>query len=213
MCTVIVPEIEEGETIALGAEARTYAGKYLGYDVVVKHRFPKTYRAEQIDTLLRKNRSIQEVRLLVQARMVGVNVPFVLDIDKKEWKISQQRIFGSPLKDSMEDDIARKFKIVGQFMATLHNNNIIHGDLTTSNIIVDKNDDIWFIDFGLGFISAQIEDMAVDVLVLKHTLRSSHFAVWKEAMEAFLEGYRISNNFKSILKRMGKVENRIRYSH
>ncbi len=204
-------DIEYGDTIALGAEARTYYATFLGYDVVVKHRFAKKYRAEAIDNLLRKNRSIQEVRLLHLARKIGVRVPFVLDIDKIAWKIIQERILGVPLKDRM-NNVEVNFNKVGEYMALLHENNIIHGDLTTSNILLDEEDNIWFIDFGLGYISTQIEDKAVDILVLKHTLTSSHNALLDIAFNAFIKGYSINKEHKSIIKRMEKVEERIRYT-
>ncbi|MCY3410038.1 MAG: Kae1-associated serine/threonine protein kinase [Candidatus Heimdallarchaeota archaeon] len=209
--------LQKHETIALGAESEVFSGKYLDYEVIAKHRFRKEYRAEAIDTMLRKNRSIQEVRLLNSAKQIGVRVPYLLDFDKEEWIIVMQKITGKPMREHMHRDeefLREKFHIIGQYMGRLHFNNIVHGDLTTSNVIVDDEENIWFIDFGLGFVSTQIEDKAVDILVLKHTLTSSHHSAMAVSLESFLKGYKEENpEMEKIMKRLKKVEDRIRYSH
>ena len=106
------------------------------------------------------------------------------------------------------------YEKIGEFVGLLHSNSIIHGDLTTSNILLDTKGEIWIIDFGLGYISTQIEDKAVDLLVLKHTLQSSHSSVYDITFDAFLNGYQVKNaKYQEIVKRMRIVENRIRYSH
>ena len=64
--------------------------------------------------------------------------------------------------------------LIGQCIAKLHNGGVIHGDLTTSNILLKKNldeynlsaNDLYFIDFGLSTISNSVEDKAVDLFVL-----------------------------------------------
>ena len=210
-------EIENKQLLTRGAEAEISTGSFLGYDVIIKHRSKKKYREPKIDLLLRKNRTVQEVRLLNQAAKIGVKVPLVLDIDKSEWIIVLHRIFGDVIKDVINSDyeeLENLFIDIGKDMGKLHTHNIIHGDLTTSNLILDNNGDLWFIDFGLGYISTQIEDKAVDLLVLKHTLRSSHFTTYKLTWSSFLKGYnQIYSSHKSVQKRMEIVEDRIRYSH
>lgn len=205
------------DIIAMGAESAVYSGKFLGFDVIAKHRFVKTYREKKIDSMLRKNRSIQEVRLLINAKKLGVNVPYVLDLDKSEWIMIIEKIDGIPMKEFTNKDnqnLEEAYEKIGEFMGLLHNNSIIHGDLTTSNILLDKKGEIWIIDFGLGYISTQIEDKAVDLLVLKHTLQSSHSSVYDITFDAFLKGYQIKNaKYQEIIKRMRIVEERIRYSH
>ena len=210
-------EFVKDDIIAMGAEASVYSGKFFGFDVIAKHRFAKTYREKKIDIMLRKSRSIQEVRLLINAKRIGINVPFVLDLDKKEWIMIIEKIDGKPLKEYSNTDYQGLDKIyakLGEYMGLLHSNSIIHGDLTTSNVLLDKKGEIWIIDFGLGYSSTQIEDKAVDLLVLKHTLQSSHSTVSEDVFKAFLESYeQNSSKYKQIMKRMRGVEERIRYSH
>jgi len=98
----------------------------------------------------------------------------------------------------------------GKKIAKLHNVHIIHGDLTTSNILVQ--DKVYFIDFGLGFVSTKIEDKAVDLHLIKKALESKHYDCAEECFQYILEGYEAeSNEFKEIMNRIEKVEKRGRY--
>ncbi|MDH5401459.1 MAG: KEOPS complex kinase/ATPase Bud32 [Candidatus Heimdallarchaeota archaeon] len=197
--------------ISRGAEAEVLFGQFFNKEVVIKQRIPKAYRIKQIDDLLRKERCIKEVKLLQSARQIGLNVPFVYDIDKENWSIIMEKIDGYPIK-LFEDLNKVDYKIIGNYIANLHNENLIHGDLTTSNILIDKTNTIWFIDFGLGFNSTSIEDKAVDILVLKHILESSHPTIYQKAWKQFLGGYAEHfQNFNSIEKRIEVVEQRVRY--
>ncbi len=199
--------------INMGAEAKVYDSKFLDYKVVIKHRISKKYRQESIDQKLRKDRTIQEVRLLQLAREIGINVPYVLDIDKVNWVIVMDKVAGSSIKHYMKsDNLENYFTELGKIIGKLHSNNIIHGDLTTSNIVLDPNENIWIIDFGLGFISNQIEDKAVDLLVLKHTIESSHHSSYELAYNSLIKGYEFQNaESEKILKRLKIVEARVRY--
>lgn len=201
------------EEIAKGAEAKVSTGKFLEYPVVIKHRFAKTYRNAGIDNKLRKDRTIKEVRLLQSARELGINVPYVLDVKKNEWIIIMDRLFADPIKFRLEDtDFSSYFKKLGKMVATLHNGGIVHGDLTTSNVFVDKTGSVWLIDFGLGYNTKNVEDFAVDNLVLKHILESSHPLIYEEAFKSFIESYEVKSiKGKQILKRMKQVELRVRY--
>ena len=198
--------------IAMGAEARISVGKYLGMSVISKHRFEKKYRSPKIDRTLRKNRTIQETRLLIAAKEAGVNVPFILDVDKKNWVIVMQKIEGESIKYHLDKKtIETFFPSIGEMVAKLHQANIIHGDLTTSNIILAEGK-IYLIDFGLGFISGHIEDQGVDILVLKHILESSHPQFHENAFKSFIEGYeKINLKSDQVFKRMTQVEQRVRY--
>ena len=72
------------------------------------------------------------------------------------------------LKDVIDEDLSFK---VGEKISKLHSADIIHGDITSSNIML-QNDNLVFIDFGLGRYSDLDEDKAVDLLVLKKSLQS-----------------------------------------
>ena len=123
-------------------------------------------------------------------------------------------IKGDLLKDRLDDYNKEKMlkvcKEIGEEVAGLHDKNIIHGDLTTSNMIL-KDDKVYFIDFGLGFFSAKEEDKAVDIRLFKQALESKHYKHFDICFNAFLQGYKKSENSKQVLARLDKVELRGRY--
>jgi len=100
---------------------------------------------------------------------------------------------------------------MGINLALLHNAEIIHGDLTTSNMIISK-ETLYFIDFGLGFQSNKVEDKAVDLHLIKQALEAKHYEISKECFKFILAGYKQeAKNFNQILARLKKVESRGRY--
>ncbi|GAH70572.1 unnamed protein product, partial [marine sediment metagenome] len=119
-------------------------------------------------------------------------------------------------------------KLIGESTAKLHNADIIHGDLTTSNMILKDNKiisheqklkggvgrkrgSLYFIDFGLGFISHKFEDKAVDIHLLKQALEAKHFKNWEILFREVLKGYSKSKDSEIVLERLNKVEKRGRY--
>lgn len=57
----------------------------------------------------------------------------------------------------------------------MHDGQIIHGDLTSSNIMLrSPSNDLVLIDFGLGQMKPTIEDKAVDLYVLERAFISTH---------------------------------------
>jgi len=67
---------------------------------------------------------------------------------------------------------------IGRLIGVLHTNNLIHGDLTTSNVLVEDTNDsslqLCVIDFGLGYVDGAHEDKGVDLYVLERALTSTH---------------------------------------
>lgn len=192
--------------IAQGAEAKIYLEK----DFIIKNRIKKSYRLPQIDLRLRRLRTKSEAKLLSEASRAGVNVPRVLEINQKTGILKIEYIAGSKIRDWLERaDLEQSKNIlenIGKSIKKLHKYGIIHGDLTTSNILLNSNK-VYFIDFGLGQISEKIEDKAVDLHVFKECLKSKHYANWVTHWGAFKKGY--AN--KDIIKYMELVESRARY--
>ena len=184
-------------------------------NLVIKERIPKSYRIKELDDKIRKYRTRREINILEKASKI-IPVP---KLDKasseKEFKVVMDYIDGKKLAeflDSFEDKKRIQVcKIIGNQVALLHNNNIVHGDLTTSNMLL-KDNELYFIDFGLSFIDQKEEHKAVDLHLLKQALESKHYKHYESSFKAVLEGYKeISNNYKAILDRLDKVEGRGRY--
>lgn len=193
-----------------GAEAVLYK---VG-SMLVKERISKGYRRPEIDLVKRKYPTRREDKLLKKCKAVGVNVPEVLMFNEDECKIGIEFIKGDLLKSSLDsyDDNKRKKVCVeiGKQVALMHDRNIIHGDLTTSNMIWNDGK-VYFVDFGLGYISEKIEDKAVDIHLVRQAFESKHFMFYEECFKNFLLGYKKSEKYKETMERLGKVELRGRY--
>ena len=192
--------------IAQGAEAKLYRtdGK------LVKDRIKKSYRIREIDNRLRKFRTKREGKILIKLASIGFASPKFIDSDEKE-KLVMEFIKGKTLRDVIDSkNYAKLMKELGKKIAILHNNDIVHGDLTTSNFIFHK--EIYFIDFGLSFVSDKIEHKAVDLHLLKQALESKHYEFWEKAYKIVLEAYKKEEKQgKDILERLEQVETRGRY--
>jgi Kae1-associated kinase Bud32 len=197
--------------IKRGAEAVLY----LENGQLVKERLKKSYRLPEIDVKLRKLRTRKEGKLLSEARRVGVETPKIFSIDEQGFKINMEFIDGKRLKEFFNDtnDVKRKkvAEDVGKLVGLLHKNGIVHGDLTTSNMIL-KDDKIYFIDFGLGEFSKRVENLATDLSVLKEAFKSTHFKYLDLLWGSFIKGYKQANdNFNKVLDTLNDIEKRGRY--
>ncbi len=193
------------KVIAKGAEAEII----LKEGKIVKKRVKKNYRLKEIDEKLRKKRTRWEARNMGR---VGEGVPKILNVDENKKEIEMEFIDGKKLSENFDNFSGKKQKKiageVGRIVGEIHNKNIIHGDLTTSNMIWKNK--IHLIDFGLSFYSKRIEDKAVDLHLLKQALESKHFQNWRKLFKYIINNYNPENK-KEILKRLEKVEKRGRY--
>jgi TP53 regulating kinase-like protein len=197
--------------IKRGAEAILY----LDNESIVKERIRKNYRLTEIDSKLRENRTRSEAKLLSEARRCGVNTPKIVSVDQENSKILMEYIDGERLKEFLNetnDAIRQKTaEDIGKSVGLLHKHGIVHGDLTTSNMIL-KNDKIYFIDFGLGEFTKRIESLAVDLSVLKEAFKSTHFKHLNLLWNSFIKGYKQTNdNFNKVLETLDDIEKRGRY--
>ncbi len=186
--------------IAQGAESKLYRDG----DKLIKERVKKAYRISALDKRLRKHRNRREAKAMREASKL-IKVPKILEVS--EYKIVMNYIDGDILRDVFSDLSKKDFKhvcrTIGEYIRKLHSRNIIHGDLTTSNMIL-KGKDLYFIDFGLSEISGKAEAKAVDLHVLKEALNSRHHDIAKKAWKLISKSY----GDKEVLDRLKIVESR-----
>lgn len=201
------------DLIRKGAEANLYLATFEEVyflwnqeKVLVKKRISKGYRNPALDQELRLRRTLHEARLLHEAKSC-VNTPILYEVSKNDCTIIMEYIEGIRAKEGLTEKIALK---IGECIARLHQAGIVHGDITTSNIIIRKGE-IYFIDFGLGEFSTEIEDQAVDLHLLKQTLKSTHHEHWRCLWRKIEEGYRGRNSADEIISRVKDIEKRGRY--
>lgn len=172
---------------------------------VIKKRLPKSYRINQLDEKLIKERTKREISILNKC---PVPCPELINSEKNI--IEMTRVPGTKLSETLEKH-SEVVKTIAKQIAELHNKGIIHGDLTTSNIIYDGKT-VYFIDFGLSFFSRKKEDKAVDLHLFRQALESKHHTIYEKSYEQFLKSYkRYSDKGTEILERLEEVEKRGRY--
>lgn len=200
------------ELICTGAEAVIFKTTFLGMQAVKKIRVEKKYREKKFDTNIRTKRTKQECVLMHKAKKALVRCPVIYKIDKKNCGITMEFLNGKKVRDLLsKKNFGAVCKKIGLEIGKLHSAGIIHGDLTTGNMILN-NGEIAFVDFGLGFVSGKTEDRASDLLSLKKTFLSTHFSL-KGGFEKILLGYK--KNFSgsgTVIGKISEIEARTRYS-
>jgi N6-L-threonylcarbamoyladenine synthase/protein kinase Bud32 len=173
-----------------------------------KRRVVKPYRVAPLDLRLITERTRAEAKLISAARRAGVPTPVIQDITHDS--ILMEKVEGTLLKDSMtEENLVEAGRMVGK----LHSAGIVHGDLTTSNVIIRKDDlKCVFIDFGLAQITSEIEQQGVDIRVLFQTLESTHPDNADILKSAFVAGYTETfEGAQEAVQREHDIEQRGRY--
>ncbi len=181
---------------------------------VFKRRITKNYRISEIDSKLRKSRTNRELKILKKSKDLGINVPEVYDC-KEYFVIKMDYVEGKRLRDELleKPESGHLLKTVGEWLAILHENDILHGDLTTSNVLIDIHGKLFLIDFGLSFSSKKIEDRAVDLHLFEQAIESTHYLYEKEFFDEFLKGYNNYSKSDEVLERLKIVRKRGRNKH
>ncbi|HLD38470.1 MAG TPA: RIO1 family regulatory kinase/ATPase [Candidatus Nanoarchaeia archaeon] len=242
--------------IQQGAEAKILLDS--SKNLIIKDRISKSYRHPNLDAQIRKRRTKSETKLLEKASKI-IDCPAPTHTTNI-YQIPMPFINGKKLSEHFNQFSLEKqkeiCKEIGNSVAKLHKENIIHGDLTTSNMILVEDDSIkenklkklnsltiskksderseehlsgaegrdnhkiqnkiFFIDFGLGYISSKTEDKAVDLHLLKHALEAKHFKNNEILIKEIFNSYeKISGEieFKKVFERMKAIEKRGRYRH
>lgn len=207
--------------LAKGAESDILEKSYLGEDAILKKRVSKSYRVKEIDNKIRKMRTKIESKLISDIKSCGVKSPVLFDVNLEDESILMEKIHGNLVKDIMDslssEDRFNLAKKIGYNIGLMHNKDIIHGDITSSNMMVDDEGNFVFFDFGLGSYSDLVEDKATDLLVLKKSFQSIDYEIANETFDWILDGYIDSYeddlNKNMILNKIKEIESRGRYTH
>ncbi|XP_057517525.1 uncharacterized protein LOC130798519 [Amaranthus tricolor] len=201
-----------------GAEARVFESTFVGRRSIVKERFSKKYRHPALDSKLTLKRLNAEARCMTKARKLGVSTPVLFAVDPMLHTLTFEYVEGPMVKEIflgfgtngiVEERLQEIATQIGDSIAKLHDGGLIHGDLTTSNMLINKEtNQLVLIDFGLSFISTLPEDKAVDLYVLERALISMHSSCG-DVMEKLLAAYRKSSKqWCSTLNKLAQVRQR-----
>ena len=192
--------MEHYEIIGVGAEARLYVSDMFNMEMVVKERSPKRYREGALDLKIRKNRTKTEARIMFKLSRAGVRCPRIMALGK--FSIYMEKLNGTLLKDKpiTNKEIAESARILSK----MHSLNIAHGDFTPANLISDGNS-VYVIDFGLSEVTPSDEEKAIDLLLMKRSIKVNLYRIFEKE---YAKGYPES---RTILNRLKEVERRGRY--
>jgi TP53 regulating kinase-like protein len=192
-----------------GAESNIYLTKWYNKKAISKIRIPKIYRQRILDEELRRRRTISESKMITLAKEFGLRTPYIYFVDPFRAEIVMEFISGTRASKVLTSSICFD---IGNFVSTLHMFNIIHGDLTPSNFIVNRK--MTMIDMGLSFYSTRIEDKAMDIRLFNEILKSTYHQSYSKFFGQFLDGYKSVNSkeLEKILHRIDEIETRKRYA-
>jgi TP53 regulating kinase and related kinases len=204
-----------------GAEADVFRGDWCGLPAVYKMRKPLPYRLPELDKLIRSQRTLHEAQMIHQSKAAGVSTPYLYHLSPPDALLVMEHLEGERLKtlllqaDLTTGRLEALGEEFGRSIARLHAAGIMHGDLTTSNVIIGRDDGLSLIDFGLAIHSQRLEDQAVDLRLIKETLTGAHNSVSKRFMRSLLSGYSSvlgEERGEAATRKLVEIERRGRYA-
>jgi TP53 regulating kinase-like protein len=201
----------------MGAESTIFKTEEWGRPVILKWRPQKPYLLKEIDELLRHSRTSRECKMLTYARQLGVSTPAVHWTNLTTCTIAMDYIEGKQLKQmaaalsrSKLEELCHMF---GLSIALMHRGNVVHGDPTTSNVLIDSKSRLWMVDFGLAEWNATIEMKGVDLHLIRRALETTHWDLQEIMLSAALEGYVsvLGSDAEPVFSRMEAIRERGRY--
>lgn len=176
-----------------GAEADLSLVTLGPWRVIVKRRVRKEYRNPTLDAQIRQDRTISEASRIHEAKTAGARVPSIVGVDVENNAIMMTHLEGKVARECLDDmgiNEARKLlRSVGEQIGLLHTAGIVHGDLTTSNVIVTPSGAPFIVDFGMSRRSIEPEDRGVDLHLLQRSIVASHSQNSSSMMNAMIRGY------------------------
>ena len=201
-----------------GAEASLFLKSWHGRRVIVKVRYPKRYRPTELDAKIRGYRTTHEPQLMHEAKKAGVHTPTIFLVDVKNSTITMEFVEGKqvkqvlsivPLKEQQELCVK-----IGVLIGKMHHHGVVHGDLTTSNMILSGEGKIFLVDFGLGEKNIELEAKGVDLHLMKRTLQSTHYQFAEDCFRHVMKGYSEvlgMEEAEKVCEKIREIERRGRY--
>ncbi len=213
-----IDKVNSARLLKKGAEASLFLSEWHQRKVIIKVRIPKKYRPPQLDEQIRSYRTVHEPQLMHEAKIAGVTTPLIYMVDVPQSTIIMEFIEGQQVKQVLNKVTKMERHdlcvSIGESIARLHIRGLIHGDLTTSNLILNPKDKIFFVDFGLGEKNPELEAQGVDLHLLKRALQSTHYPFWEECFQNVLCGYSSivgAESLEKVYEKIREIERRGRY--
>ncbi len=213
-----IDKIDEAKLLKKGAEASLFLNYWHGRKAIIKVRIPKMYRPPALDEQIRSYRTVHEPQLMHEAKGAGVSTPLIYMVNVPDAYIIMEYVEGQQVKQilnkaSKADRHGLCLKI-GKSIGQLHSHGLIHGDLTTSNMILTSEGKLFFVDFGLGEKNEELEAKGVDLHLMKRALQCTHYLSWEECFKDVLSGYSSivgAEVAEKVYQKIREIEKRGRY--
>ncbi|MBN1245301.1 Kae1-associated kinase Bud32 [Candidatus Bathyarchaeota archaeon] len=211
-------KVDSQKLLKKGAEASLFLASWHGRRVIVKARFPKKYRPAELDAKIRSYRTAHEPQLMHEAKLAGVPTPTIFLVDMKNAVITMEFVEGKQVKQVLPH-VSKKAQQelcgrIGVLIGKMHRRGVIHGDLTTSNMILSGEGKIFLVDFGLGEKNSELEARGVDLHLMKRALQSTHYQFAEECFRNVLRGYSEvlgGEDAGKVFEKIREIERRGRY--
>jgi TP53 regulating kinase-like protein len=211
-------KVDSQTLLKKGAEASLFLASWHGRKVIVKARFPKKYRPAELDAKIRSYRTAHEPQLMHEAKLAGVPTPKIFLVDMNDAAITMEFVEGRQVKQVLPNVSGKErqelcFRI-GGLIGKLHRHGVVHGDLTTSNMIISGEGKIFLVDFGLGEKNTEVEARGVDLHLMKRALQSTHYQFAEECFKAVMTGYSAvlgGKDAEKVFEKIREIERRGRY--
>ncbi|CAK7900958.1 EKC/KEOPS complex subunit Bud32p [[Candida] anglica] len=219
------------EALVFQTSVHPYCSKPAGFkhqdSFVIKYRPNKPYRHPKIDKQITRNRTVAEAKFMSKLTKLAIPAPRLIAVDPshgviwmefvgetltngnvsslKNWLWSLEKQENSA-EVCVGQDVERVFNNIGGLIAKLHMNEMIHGDLTSSNIMLERVEEEYkavLIDFGLSSYSGLPEDKAVDLYVLERAVLSTHSVHSDLYNDWLLKGYSDMHHSKEFKSKQG----------
>lgn len=192
----------------VGGESVIERSNFEGIECVIKNRRGGEYRNSEINRNINNSRIKREIRILHAIDSVSVGRPEVLYVDFPSSTIYLKLLPGRVLSQMIsEPNFDDTLGLVGEKVARLHDSGISHGDLSLGNVMFDGG--IFFIDPSMGDLNAEIEQLGVDIHLMKESLSS--LGKYR-SFSSFLKGYSKCTRFDEVMEKVREIESRRRYT-
>ena len=211
-------KVDSQTLLKKGAEASLFISSWHGRRVIIKARLPKKYRASELDAKIRSYRTAHEPQLMHEAKLAGVPTPTIFLVDVTNAVIIMEFVEGKQVKQALAE-VSKKERQelcvkIGELIGKMHKHSVVHGDLTTSNMILNRGGKIFLVDFGLGEKTTEIEAKGVDLHLMKRALQSTHYWCAEECFRNVLNGYSEVlgvEESEKVFEKIREIERRGRY--
>lgn len=181
-------QAETEKLLEFDSKSKFYRYMYNEKEAIVKEYYISNNRSRKVqDILLKtmKEQIITEAKVILKCKSFGIAVPTLYLVDVQNHKIIMENISGQTVELFLRNNFTNTEELVGilfeigTLLGELHKNNVVHGCLNTSNMLLNTNGSIILINLGSRpcCLDPSINDKVVDLYILEKSLINMHWQI------------------------------------